>query len=75
MESTVEGSSETGVRPTSSPSCFPSSRVTTGSRHSLARGRATHWSERDLETIETAEQALALAGDLAAAELDRPGER
>jgi class 3 adenylate cyclase/tetratricopeptide (TPR) repeat protein len=31
----------------------------------LARGRATHWSERDLETIETAEQALALAEELA----------
>jgi class 3 adenylate cyclase/tetratricopeptide (TPR) repeat protein len=30
----------------------------------LARGRATHWSERDLETIEMAEQALALAEEL-----------
>jgi hypothetical protein len=31
----------------------------------LGRGRATHWSERDLETIETAEQAPALAEELA----------
>jgi class 3 adenylate cyclase/tetratricopeptide (TPR) repeat protein len=30
----------------------------------LARGRATHWSERDLETIEMAERALALAEEL-----------
>jgi tetratricopeptide (TPR) repeat protein len=30
----------------------------------LARGRATHWSERDRETIEVAEQALALAEEL-----------
>ena len=34
----------------------------------LARGRATHWSERDLETIEVGEQALALAEELAAEE-------
>jgi tetratricopeptide (TPR) repeat protein len=30
----------------------------------LARGRATHWSERDLETIAMAEQALTLAEQL-----------
>jgi class 3 adenylate cyclase/tetratricopeptide (TPR) repeat protein len=30
----------------------------------LARGRATHWSELDLETIETAEQAVALAEEI-----------
>jgi tetratricopeptide (TPR) repeat protein len=30
----------------------------------LARGRATHWSERDLETISMGEQALALAEEL-----------
>ena len=30
----------------------------------LARGRATHWSERDLETIDMGEQALALAQEL-----------
>jgi class 3 adenylate cyclase/tetratricopeptide (TPR) repeat protein len=30
----------------------------------LARGRATHWSELDAETIEMAEQALALAEEL-----------
>jgi class 3 adenylate cyclase/tetratricopeptide (TPR) repeat protein len=30
----------------------------------LARGRATHWSERDAETIEMAEQALQLAEQL-----------
>lgn len=34
----------------------------------LARGRATHWSEQDAETIKTAEQALGLAEKLGDAE-------
>jgi tetratricopeptide (TPR) repeat protein len=30
----------------------------------LARGRATHWTEQDVETLETAREAVALAGEL-----------
>ena len=46
-----------------------------GSRRCSARGRATHWSERDDETIETGEQAFALAEELGDPRRYRPRSR